>query len=376
MIQDFRKNKVVIRWVIPTFDRTKQEPLPFDNRHYVLDLSTVGQGLAEEIYNSLSRGKSREFRSAHQLASNESTVTIDVAPPPPNFAFLKYRPLFKQCTTDEVQAMLDDKTAETLETLGPGLGADYIEDENGNGITMQQVFEHLQPGSQAIIRFDVESVLEIGPVEPRDPQSWTSLTANTISHFLYVVEKIAASRWYRSPQSLTFLQSIKSSNAILEYVGADRTSTLEILLFVRQLYSSDELFNNAAKLYMRHLSHDGKRWWVKDIKNLFNQSRADEHKMPAIEGFDRRSLIDTFLYGAGIMHAAAQKDAQNDLTNLLAKYSKEHFMMTVLSSMRDLVNYAIMLYHPMKQDFTHWILSCGMSTPDRPNVDLLFADKV
>ncbi len=372
MPRDFIANRVIVDWLILTFDKTSAEPFPLSRKWHVLDLSTLEQHLAEEIYAAVRRGEPREQALNLLPQGNDWIVTIDSAPKEPDFSFLRYRRYFRPSTPDEIQRMHDAPGADTIRTTSPSLMGEYFEDESGKPITHQEMFEHLQPGFKALVRYDVSSVLSIGPVRARHEDAWNTQAANTISHYLYVIEKIASSRWFRSPLALTFTQSQSGSNVILDFVSADRESTFEILALVRQLYSSDDLFNKAANIYMRHVSDDGKRWWLKEVKTAFNESLSSHSHMPSIPGCSRRMLIDTLLYGAGIIHAPGATSSQADLMRLIAEHGKEKLMMTILSSMRDLVSWPSLAYHPIRQDFGYWTSACGMVHPDRPNVDSLF----
>ncbi len=375
-MRDYRVDKVIVRWTIPTFDRRKAEPFPLEQRHYVLDLSEVPIDVADAIFSICMRG---EPAPQPELAAPSAgwIVTVEDQIGEPDFSILKYRPLFRASNSDDSERLTKaDENTRSIRVLEPKLGLDYHEDESQQPITMQTMYEFLNPGVKALIRNDVASVLSIGPVVPRDTSGWTAASANLLTHFLSTIEKITTSRWYRSPLSYTYTQAdadMSSVGGILYYSTPDQSSTFEVLGRIRQLYSSDELFTTAVKVYTRHVPHEGKIWWVNEVKKIFVDLHASEHRLPNIPGYSRQRLIDTFLYGGLAIHSKVDASAQSEFANLVAVHGKEIYMSAITSSMKELASYAALAYFPIKQDLDYWIANCGFAGPSKPDFDSLFS---
>jgi hypothetical protein len=119
---------------------------------------------------------------------------------------------------------------------------------------------------------------------------------------------------------------------------------------------------------MRHVGHDGKQSWLGEIRSRFNQLRNSPPSLSNVLQLSRRQLIDTFAYGARILHRESSNDSETALAELVRECGREEVVMAIHSSLRDFEQCAIQAYHPIKQDFEHWVENCGCARPDR--VDL------
>ncbi len=187
----------------------------------------------------------------------------------------------------------------------------------------------------------------------------------SLAHFFQIVDQIAASLWYRSPVSMT----IVDGKGIIRSAFPSVESALGILALLRQMYSSDpkdDLFNRACGTYLRHVDHQGKQKWVIAEKNSFNRLLSNP---PGLTGADMpcttKEVLDMFLYGAGLMHSRGKDSSdQQRLRRMLETCPREKLVMAFHSGMKYLFGHALTVYPVIKQDFVHWINTCGLTAPN------------
>src|SRR5262249_45269282 len=126
------------------------------------------------------------------------------------------------------------------------------------------------------------SVLRLGPTEMLRKELWTTETANTLAHFFQLVEVIGSSDWLKSELSIN---TPASGSWINSFHCPDLGQMYSVLLPIRQLYSEDEVFNNACNSYLRHVQDERKRWWLEETKREFNAYLKSMPRPYAIENY-------------------------------------------------------------------------------------------
>lgn len=126
---------------------------------------------------------------------------------------------------------------------------------------------------------------------------------------------------------------------------------------------------------MRHVDHVGKREWVKQVKQQFCEIRGRAPFLSPVDRFTCRELLDTFGYGARIFHGEPQGSAERDLLQLLADFGREEVIMAVQSCLKELQGQVNLAYHPIVQDFSHWVGELGLPGPDKVQVTELLGSR-
>jgi hypothetical protein len=87
----------------------------------------------------------------------------------------------------------------------------------------------------------------------------------------------------------------------------------------------------------------------------------------------RRTLIDVLAYGARVLHKQASGDDERTLAELRTLHGDAQVVMAINSSMRELLNEATLAYHPIRQDFDHWVSTGLIPKPNLTDFDELMS---
>jgi hypothetical protein len=222
-----------------------------------------------------------------------------------------------------------------------------------------------------IIAGNVESVLALGPSDPKNITEWTIIKANTIALFLQIVKFIYNSNWLRTGLSISCISFDPNIESISQ---PSVENTCSVLVFFRQIYSSkDKLFENACRFYIEHSDNVLKTGWITERMNVFNELLKRPPFPFNITEYSTKEFIDVFLYGSGLIHPIrGNLKPQNKLRDLINKYGKEKVAFTIHSCFRQLLGYSIDIYHVIKRDFGYWINEKGLTSPNIIDVYDLF----
>lgn len=326
----------LISWHIRCFNKKKKQ---FFNRELVLDTPKITQ---------------EEFECVLAMAQRTPTDP----------RIRRFRPRFREVGEDEFLQLANSAKSFSVFTLPR-----YFEDEDGNPLGEIEVLQVLTGQAHPIIVGNPESVLRLGPSSVIRKDQWSVESADKISHFLVVVRDIAKSRWLRSPLSMKFTGSLDDIEEILSFDAPDRESIKGVILGIRQLYSSDNVFNIACGTYLRHVADDLKKLWVKERKDSFNRCRENPPHLLRLSQLTTREILDVFIYGSDMMHPRSKKNAEQELKNLLKKFGRERVVMAFNRACLDLCRCAFHVYPVVKQDFAHWVRNEDCAGPGRVSLD-------
>ena len=349
----------IVYWAISTFDRTKEKPLPVETRFWVLDWDKVSGEERGEILRILGARDSRAEKTtaSHQVGDEEFTFTFNQ----PDFRMMKFRDRFTYVPEpDFAGAMSPDGPVTRM--LSVNLGVEYFEDEDGGPISKVEMFRHVTGQEDPIILGEPESVLRLGPA-PLSTHAPTEDDSNKIACFLDIVHHVAGSSWYRKLPSLTVSKS--ESARLTQALFPDAAETHAVVVAIRQIYASDQLLNIACNRYMKICGDSRKAHWIKQTKKSFNDFVDGPVAFPSVPDTSTRELIDTFLYGAGIIHSKDTQQAQEKLRALLDAHGKPHVVMAVHASLRHIVGFAIHAFLVLRQDFRAWLHTGSVPQPTR-----------
>ncbi len=354
---------VVVYWPISCFDRRKENPLPVHTRFFVLDESRATDQEKQRILELVRSDNVNGSQMPTEVG--KGVLTISHAAHGTGREILRYRHLFRECEEGLERIMKEAQKSPGLLSLKcVSLMGEYFEDENGNEIAKTEMYDYMA-GAPVIVHGEPDSVIRFGPSRPKEREAWTIDTANTIAHFLQVTDHIQASRWFRSPLSITSA----GAGQIIDSAFPSAESALGVLVLFRQLYSSnpeDDLFNRACGYYVRHVGNRGKAEFVKAEKKSFNSLLRKSPPLSEKDvGCSTKDLLEAFLYGACIMHSRSRdKTNTKRLNSMLQKCPPQRLVMAFHSGMKYLLNHVLTVYPLVKQDFVHWVYQVGLCGPD------------
>jgi hypothetical protein len=361
----------VLLWPVACFDRRRENPLPVYTKWYWLDWSQLTAEQATEILTILR--KTRRAESPHKpVGFEESVVTISIGGTRHDTALLKYRPLFTEVPSNEIEAFLNHPSQRDRGVQTVDIAAEYFEDETGAAISHHEMIQNVSGQEFPIIVGDPESVMRLGAISAVNRSDWSVERANTIAQFLDVVERIHSSQWYRSPQFMTSLVRCAEEPRLLAASFPDDRNTMSVLAYFRQLHAGDQLVVKARDVYVKHAGDGRKQWWVDERKRRF-ESIVDSEPAPFhADGRSRRQIVRMFMYGAGLLHSSSSHGDDAALAEFVSRHGTQRAVMTFNSCLMDFYRVAAQIYHVVRQDFLYWIDEDGLVAPSRVSIPKLF----
>jgi hypothetical protein len=285
---------------------------------------------------------------------------------------VQYRRAFREVDQEEL-GRLYPQAQRTRNVFLP----DYFEDEDGQPMGEMGLVQELTGQEYPILLGNPLSVLRLGPTAIRKKEEWSVKVANEIDHFLQTIRQIAGSNWLKSPLSLQFvaqsgnLKEFPGINRIISFDSPDGEATRGVLMSIRLLISSDDEFNIACNWYLKHVGDERKRAWAKEHKRIFNERRQSPPAPLAIGTYTTQQLIDTFIYGSGLVHRNSDKGCEAELARAVEEYGREQFVMAFNFACRDVCRSPFYVYHVIKQDYEHWTGPEGCQGPNRIDINAL-----
>ncbi len=272
--------------------------------------------------------------------------------------FVEIRGLFKEGNwRDEFQG-------DSFDSMGGFAVSDYFEDEAGNPLDMIGLAKIMSGQEYPILLYDVRSVLRLGPTGITRKDQWSTESANTLAHFFQLVEVIGTSGWLKSRLAISTPASSGSPPWINSFECPDLGQTYSILLPIRQLCASDDAFNRACKIYLRHVNDERKRWWIEETKRNFNAYLRSVPRPHAIENYTVGELLDLVMYGAGLIHYAnSDSQLRQNFKKALTHNRREWVIFNFLMCCRELYGYTNHAYFVLRQDYEQWTTFGKLSVP-------------
>ena len=369
----------LLYWIISCFDKRRDKPLPVYNRIFSLDWSELSEAEQTEVL-GIVRDPSKE--SKHKpVGFDSAVVTMSHGPSKSDRRMIKFRPHFKLLSDDEFKKICKERPRELEQA---NITGEYFEDETGRPITDYEMMQHVTGQEYPIIAGDARSVLRLGPIAPKLIAEWSVAMANTIAHFIEVIQKIAASAWYRGQKSITY--EVKTGDRdsflpkpadarLLEAIFPYADETTAVLAYFRQLHAKDKLLVEATEAYLKHCNHGGKRFWVEHEKQGF-VSAIDAPPGILETKRTQRRILQLFMYGAGLLHSTSNNGADIELAEFIEEHGEERAVAIFNGCLMRMFGSAAPIYHVIKQEFDHWLTHCSLAPPDRTAIDELFQNYV
>jgi hypothetical protein len=274
-------------------------------------------------------------------------------------AMIKFRPLFREIDEDKVIAEVADNDCQVF------VLPEHYEDEEGQPLSVAEFADALSGQSGSMVMGDPGSVLRIGPTDIAQPNAWTVEKANTLDHFLEVVNYLIRSQWVRTPVGYgSTLKADGSTGPLTNFRRPDLYTLNSILVLIRQLHlPKDQLFAKAVEVYLQHCSDDGKRAWVEWERDAFRRVLEGE-PFPPLEGLKGGKLVDRFLYGFGLIHRTDPADARK-FGQMIRKHGPERVVVAFHGTLLGMAEHANNVAIAVTQDLAHWTAVQHCAKPDR-----------
>lgn len=234
---------------------------------------------------------------------------------------------------------------------------DYFEDEAGHPLTPVDLTAAMTGIEDPILLNDETSILRLGPQGVRTTKPIGTDFANTISHFLQLVEVIATSRWVKTETKVGGVGCFAADSNLREFCCPTLSDTFAILLPLRQLFLEDgkEAFALACKSYERYTDDDRKRFWITALRKQCNAYMASRAWPPLLRDCTTKQLLEALMYGAGMIHFhKSHADKKAHFHDLVQHHSREWVVFSFVSASQHLYAYARKAYHVIRQDFDYW----------------------
>lgn len=313
----------IITWKVRCIDSATKK---FFDRYLRLDWSLLQEDESKEV-----------------LALIESHIPVGM---------LKYRDRFQEFDPATLSRFAEPGTS--FHTFSV---PDYFEDEKGNGLGIIEVMAILSGNPNPILQSNPKSVIRLGPSGIRDREAWSQKTADTIQHFLQLIESIATSQWIHAKASIT-----QQGQSVIDFSCPTSEQVQAVLPFFRQFAASnDEVCIKACNAYLRHIGDETRRLWVKYERDRFKKARQEESQPFHVADYSNEDLIKLALYGLGFIHGTAddEKHSNEAYQDLEQKYGRENLLMAINFACKRVLAAPACIYPVMHQDYYYWVsLGC------------------
>jgi len=360
-----------IVWLALVYDRTAQERFPLKRRWLRFNYDRATEEEAAQVLRLVCEREQRLEAPPPDLEPGQASVTVELSGGGSFTSpeILRYRHLFDTVPNEE-SLCAEAEGAPRIHMVGLAPES-YFEDENERSISLTQIFdcEAQKKGertSVAVVLGQPESILRLGPAKPIRCELWTHDDADLLGRFLATHDYLARSRWIGSRCTVS-----PSTAGVRKAILPLPEDCMSVILPFRQLYSSgtaDDLFNRCCAIHNRHCPKEGPwLWWVGEYKSRFNALLNQVPHIPFVKtSLSSRRYLDTFAYGAGIVHASSKSSIPaTDLQELLGANARELVVMGYNFILRTLLGHVSMAACVIRQNVHHWTEDLGWQTPTR-----------
>ena len=191
--------------------------------------------------------------------------------------------------------------------------------------------------------------------------------SDLFAHFIQIVDILQNSTWNKS-------QCTHQYNMNKDGLSRGDMPTLEqtvfALTYIRQLISNkDRLFNKACDNYMRFIDSSDKIHYIKQLKDGFNKYLREKPMHISLLNYvkDNLELIDTFLYGALIIHGTNNvsiKHRERFKQLYMDEKNKEQYIFALNITLKHILSMASEIGVFIHKDFSRWINENLIPKPD------------
>jgi hypothetical protein len=365
----------LILWIISCFDKRREKPFPVYNRSFRLNWDSLSESEQQEVLEILAEKDGRSTPSPSGLGT--AVVTLSRTASKPDLRMLKFRGAFVELDEEALKREWEKNSWRKFVDLN----TEYFEDETGKRISDYEMIQHVSGDDQPVIIGDSKSVMKLGPSTPTATADWTTASANTISQFLNVIERIYASAWFAGAKSISYEVDQNSqagtgqldTSKLLEALYPSDEETIAVLAYFRQLHAGDKLFVKAVECYKKYCGDQRKVWWI-DVEKQQFEKLIDSQPRPFNVPHTMREIIKMFMYGAGLLHSALNDGADKQLIQFIQSQGRHNVVAIFNHCLMEIFAAAVPSYHVIWHDFGHWLKDHGLTPPERQDIKALFAD--
>jgi len=313
------------------------------------------------------------FADLSELQPNERQVVRELTTrTPPVSQFIAVRTLMKVCHQDDIPTT-PIGTSFACVTI-----PDYFEDEHGQPMTPVDLISAMTGNQEPILLNDERSILRLGPQGLRAAEQTDTKAANTLAHFLQLVEVIATSRWVKTETKLGANGSAGAADPLTDFQCPTLSDTYSILLPLRQLFFEDgkSAFFLACKAYERYTADERKRDWITSLRKQC-QAYMDSEPWPRlIRDCSVTQLLQALMYGGGMVHYHKTEPPHiSRFRDLVQKHRREWVVFSFVVASQHLYAFARKTYHVIRQDYDHWRSRGWCPEPDIMVMSKLFESR-
>jgi len=198
----------------------------------------------------------------------------------------------------------------------------------------------------------------------RNKDKFTQQDSDLFAHFIQVVCVMQHSTWYKMITNGT-LQINMNQDGKTRALMPPLELTAFALLYIRQLISNkDDLVNKACNKYKCFIANDEKRAYIDELKNEFNSylncDLTEISHYVVLEKYvkSNRELIDSFAYGALIIHGTQKTDQEHrkryKSMYLEDSHAKPRFIWELNSAIMQVLSKASRIAVLLQTDFVKW----------------------
>jgi hypothetical protein len=361
-IGDFMKvDDIFVSWNIQTFDRKLKGPFPPPHRHYMLDWTKASENEQAEIIKILGISDTDHEQEFRGMGTQSKTWSVGAHKS--DKRMFKFRHMFVEKSLEEIEKLTSGEHFRVYNHVN--LNREYYEDETGREISMREMMQ-IATGNNNIIPFDAENIVQLGPCPIYARETWTADKANTIFNFIQVVRLIWNSSWARKKTSITtHFNNKEQAKITCDFPEVE--SMCAVLTLFRQLYACEDLLmKKTCEIYMEHSSNTIKKQWVDHCLKNFEQRLNRNPDFIPLQGCTVKQLFNAFLYGTGLVHSPKDRNRnnRNRLSGLVGQHSREKVIMAVNDSFWMALEYAVDVFHVIKQDYEYWTKKEGCAKAD------------
>lgn len=287
---------------------------------------------------------------------------------------VKLRPMFREVEMDQLDQVMRGSRGSSC--VSPS--ANYFEDEAGNPLDEIDLIRIRTGQRDPIILGNVKSVLRLPHASIKDPSSWTLEKSNDVTHLLQLIGILQRTAWYRASLSLS------SQGNDWSLTCPSLQETLPIFALLRQFLFRerekydrlDDVFRRAVDHYAQHCSDQGKAVWILHEKRAFEDFVLGHQRLDFgcdLDGMSNGDVLDTLIYGTGIIHRRSSQNREDQLAQLQARNDRRKLAFVLHYLCRELLNSMVSAAILLQSDFAHWVNEGACPRPTRVVIDSILA---
>lgn len=262
---------------------------------------------------------------------------------------------FREVEADELHQLMSHSAGSAC--VSPH---EYFEDDAGNSLDLVALMTIRTGQADPIIAGNLDCVLRLPLASLVNTAGWSVDASNDVAHFLQLVGVLQSTAWHNGPLSLNNERGTLSLDCPRFQETLPIFALLRQLLFARasEVGKQDDVFRQAVQLYVAHCSDIRKVAWLLHEKQSFERFLLGRNRFGPecdLGGMSNGEVLDTLIYGTGILHRRSQKKREEQLARLQAKNDRRKLAFMLHWLCRQLLDSTVKAAVLIQQDFAHWV---------------------